>query len=129
MSSRPQRTEAQIEAACDRLVLKAKGEVIMIGRGKVDHSPGLPSRRYHVHGTPVWWAPRSSRGHLSRAVSEFLTSEYSMDQVVGAGDDEALRQVLVCLGTNQALLARNLGWMFFRGVVDRGLVGSTRMAL
>jgi hypothetical protein len=123
MSTRPQRTEAQIEAACDRIIAQAKGSIVMIGRGKVDHSPGLPSRRYHVHGRPMWWAPRSPRGHLSRATSELLTSEYSMGQLVGAGDDDALRHVVNLLAGDHFEAAVHRAWQYFRTVADRGMVG------
>lgn len=123
MTTRPQRTEAQIEAVCDRLIAHAKGTIVMIGRGKVDHCPGLPSRRYHVHGTPLWWAPRSPRGHLSRATSELLTSEYSMGQIVGAGDEDALGQVVACVAMGFIDAARGVAWDHFRAVADRGLVG------
>ena len=122
MSPRQQRTEAAVEAACDRLI-------VPIGRGKVDHSPGLPSRRYHVHGVALWWAPRTSRGRISRAMSEFLTAEWTMGQMVGAGDDDALRQVLSSLTSPTLPWANKVAWEHFRRVVDRGLVGSTRMEL
>lgn len=121
--ARPQRTEAQVEHACDRLVREQRGKVITLGRHSITQNPGLPSRRYHVHGSPLWWASRSDRGRLSHTVSELLIVEYSMGQIVGAGDEQALRHVLRYLSQGDVTVAREIAWQCFRTIAERGLVG------
>lgn len=125
-TTRPQRTEAQVEHACDRLVWEQRGNVITLGRHSVTQNPGLPTRRYHVHGAPLWWAARSDRGRLSLSVSELLIVEYSMGQLVGAGDEQALRHVLRFLAHGEVTVAREIAWQYFRTIADRGLIGRAR---
>ncbi len=124
MSVRHQTTEKQMEAACDRAVRAVHGEIVLVGRGRVDgtQSPGIPSRRYYVHGHVLWWAPRAHRGRLSGAAIEFCQVEHSYGQIVGAGTDTELRHVMRELANGADVeLARALAWSYAKTVIARSM--------
>lgn len=95
MNTRIKRTEAQVIHACDRVVESFEGQVVRLMPGRRDgqHDIGLPRRRYYIAGVALWWVPRSDWARISRAHYEFLYKEWVLNQVVGAGDEAALRRV------------------------------------
>ena len=129
MSARNLPNEQQVEAACDRAVRAVHGDVVLIGRGRSDgqQSPGIPSRRYYVNGHVFWWAPRAKRGRLSGATAAFMQAEHSYGHIVGAGDDEDLREVIRATTSPGTVTAvRSLAWHFARAVMNRsGCAGET----
>jgi hypothetical protein len=124
MSTRFLRSFDQVEAACDRVVSDAGGTVVQLRRvrGVRDgrsQSEGLPSRRYRVCGAAFWWFVKADRGRLSDAQSAFLIDEHSHGSMCGAGDDEALRDVVRTLRKHPAL-ANISAWEHAKRVAERG---------
>lgn len=121
MSIRLGRSEAQIIFACDRVVEQFGGRVVRLMPGRTDgqQSPGIARRRYYLGLQAMWWAPRSERGRLGAQQRTFLMSEHATGQIVGAGDDFMLRDVLRSLRDTTPEQARALAWSFVVCVAGR----------
>lgn len=123
MSTRTQRTEAQVAYACDRTIEAASGRVVRLMPGRRDgqQSIGLPRRRYHLALHAMWWTPRSTTGRLTPAHCDFMVAEHILGQIVGAGDEDSLRRVVrLCRDGASHDTIREMAWTLAMDVLARG---------
>lgn len=124
-----------VEQACDHLMKGLGAEVQVFSVTARAQTVDIPDRRYYMKGVAFWCeckADKISRTEaklknlevtdrhadkLSAGQLAFLAREYAAGQIVFAGDEVALRGMMLCPVKDW----RQVGWNCVRAVEARGL--------
>lgn len=93
-----QRTETDVERACDALALVMGFEVIRLSQVRASRVHyGLPDRYYRhaKRGIRLWFELKAPGGKLTAEQLAFLTAEHAANGLACCGTDDDLRAVLV----------------------------------
>lgn len=123
-------TDGSVVARCQHIVKSLGGSVRSFSVGERAQIPDVPDLRLYLRGQAVWWeakqmgesyggkGKRDERGdRLSQGQIDFLRQEYEAGQIVGAGDSDALKRVLLDAPSNW----RAAGWSEVGVVLLRGV--------
>lgn len=99
------RTEADEEAACDKLIALYHGDVCRLSQRRASKIHiGLPDRRYRLPPYCVWWELKKPEGQLTRAQYDFLRAEWACGEFVGVGGIAELTPLVTLLRTTHLSL-------------------------
>ena len=105
------------ERKCDALIRGLGGSLTAFSVGKRAQVSHVPDRRYRLRREAIWAEIKSKTDKLTQKQIDFLQAEYDCGQIVFAGDEVALRAMVLSLPS----LWRDIGYRFFQQILTRGL--------